>query len=211
MIPRYSRPEMAAIWSAEHRYRIWLAIERHAAAAMEELGVVPKGVAATLDQAQQSIDAKGGFDVARIDEIERTTKHDVIAFLTYVAEHSGPLSRFVHQGMTSSDVLDTCFAVQLKRGGRPAAGRPRQGAGGARAPRARAPPDADHRPQPRHPRRADHLRPEARDALGRLRPRQEAPAGRARGDRHRRDLRRRRHLRQRRPARRGSASPRRSA
>jgi len=114
MIPRYSRSEMADLWSAEHRYRTWLAIERHAAAAMEELGTVPKGVAAALDQAQAKIDAAGGFDVARIEEIERTTKHDVIAFLTYVAEHAGPLARFVHQGMTSSDVLDTCFAVQLK-------------------------------------------------------------------------------------------------
>ena len=117
MIPRYSRPEMVAIWEPQNRFRIWLAIERHAAWKMEELGVVPAGVAASLDRAQAAIDARGGFDVARIDEIERVTKHDVIAFLTYVAEFAGPESRFVHQGMTSSDVLDTCLAVQMSQAG----------------------------------------------------------------------------------------------
>ncbi|MBI1778167.1 MAG: adenylosuccinate lyase [Proteobacteria bacterium] len=107
MIPRYSRPEMARIWEPENRYRIWFEIEAHAADAMAELGIVPKAAA-------EAIWRKGGFDVARIDEIERTTKHDVIAFLTSVAEHVGPEARFLHQGMTSSDVLDTCLAVQLK-------------------------------------------------------------------------------------------------
>ncbi|MFD2181039.1 adenylosuccinate lyase [Rhodoplanes azumiensis] len=111
MIPRYSRPEMAAIWDPQTRYRIWFEIEAHAADALAELGVVPREAAATLW-------AKGKdavFDVARIDEIERVTKHDVIAFLTHLAEIVGPEARFVHQGMTSSDVLDTTLAVQLAR------------------------------------------------------------------------------------------------
>src|SRR6187455_1064408 len=111
MIPRYSRPEMAAIWSPETRFRIWFEIEAHAADAMAKLGIVPKAAA-------KKIWDKGGkakFDVARIDEIERETKHDVIAFLTHLAEIVGPEARFVHSGMTSSDVLDTCFNVQLVR------------------------------------------------------------------------------------------------
>jgi adenylosuccinate lyase len=110
MIPRYSRPEAAAIWSPQTRYRIWFEIEAHAADAMAELGVITKDAA-------QAIWAKGRdarFDPERIDEIERTTKHDVIAFLTHVAEIVGPEARFLHQGMTSSDVLDTCLAVQLR-------------------------------------------------------------------------------------------------
>lgn len=111
MISRYSRPEMASIWSPETRFRIWFEIEAHAAAGLAEIGVIPK-------QAAKVIWEKGNaatFDVARIDEIERETKHDVIAFLTHLAEHVGPEARFVHQGMTSSDVLDTCFSVQLTR------------------------------------------------------------------------------------------------
>ncbi len=108
MIPRYSRPEMVAIWTPEARFRIWFEIEAHATDALAELGVVPKEAAA-------AIWAKGAFEVERIDEIERETKHDVIAFLTNVAEHVGPEARFMHQGMTSSDVLDTCLAVQLVR------------------------------------------------------------------------------------------------
>jgi adenylosuccinate lyase len=111
MIPRYSRPEMAAIWSPETRFRIWFEIEAHAADAMAELGIIPKDAAATIW-------AKGKnakFDIARIDEIERETKHDVIAFLTHLSEIVGPQARFVHQGMTSSDVLDTCLNVQLVR------------------------------------------------------------------------------------------------
>jgi len=106
MIPRYSRPEMARIWEPENRYRIWMEIETLAAEAMEEIGTIPRGVAA-------AVRARGAFDVARIDEIERETRHDVIAFLTNLAEHVGEEARFVHQGMTSSDVLDTCLAVQL--------------------------------------------------------------------------------------------------
>src|SRR5579862_5735860 len=111
MIPRYSRPEMAAIWSPETRFRIWFEIEAHAADAMAELGMIPKAAA-------KKIWAKGKaaqFDIDRIDEIERETKHDVVAFLTHLAEIVGPEARFVHQGMTSSDVLDTCLNVQLVR------------------------------------------------------------------------------------------------
>ncbi len=106
MIPRYSRPEMARIWEPENRFRIWFEIEAHACDAQAELGVIPREAAAAVWQ-------RGAFEVARIDEIERETRHDVIAFLTNLAEHVGPEARFVHQGMTSSDVLDTCLAVQL--------------------------------------------------------------------------------------------------
>ncbi|SHF28334.1 adenylosuccinate lyase [Kaistia soli DSM 19436] len=111
MIPRYSRPEMTEIWSPETRFRIWFEIEAHALDALAEIGTVPKSAAETVW-------AKGSaatFDVHRIDEIERTTKHDVIAFLTHLAEIVGEDARFVHQGMTSSDVLDTCFNIQLVR------------------------------------------------------------------------------------------------
>jgi adenylosuccinate lyase len=111
MIPRYSRPEMVAIWSPETRFRIWFEIEAHATSALAELGVVPR-------EAAEKVWEKGSeavFDVARIDAIEREVKHDVIAFLTHLSEIVGPEARFVHQGMTSSDVLDTCFNVQLVR------------------------------------------------------------------------------------------------
>ncbi|KAB2782946.1 adenylosuccinate lyase [Brucella anthropi] len=111
MIPRYSRPEMVAIWSPETKFRIWFEIEAYACEALAQLGVIPKEAAKTIWE-------KGSvakFDVARIDEIEAVTKHDVIAFLTHLAEFIGPDSRFVHQGMTSSDVLDTTLNVQLVR------------------------------------------------------------------------------------------------
>src|ERR1700760_4912298 len=111
MIPRYTRPEMAAIWEAQTRFKIWFEIEAHAADALAELGVIPKEAAATIW-------AKGKdavFDIERIDAIEREVRHDVIAFLTHLAEIVGPQARFVHQGMTSSDVLDTCLNVQLVR------------------------------------------------------------------------------------------------
>ena len=111
MIPRYSRPEMVSIWSPETKFRIWFEIEAHACDAMADLGVIPRENAQAVWKAK---DVK--FDVARIDEIEAVTKHDVIAFLTHLAEHVGSdEARFVHQGMTSSDVLDTCFNVQLVR------------------------------------------------------------------------------------------------
>ena len=108
MIPRYSRPEMAQIWAPETRFQIWLEIEAHACDAQAEIGVIPKEAAAAVWE-------KGRFEIDRIDEIERETHHDVIAFLTNLAEHVGEPARFVHQGMTSSDVLDTCLAVQLTR------------------------------------------------------------------------------------------------
>jgi len=111
MIPRYSRPEMTAIWEPQTRFKIWFEIEAHAADALAELGVIPKDAAKTIWA--KAKDAT--FNVARIDEIERETKHDVIAFLTHLAEIVGPEARFVHQGMTSSDVLDTCLNVQLTR------------------------------------------------------------------------------------------------
>src|SRR5215813_3139453 len=111
MIPRYTRPEMASIWEAQTRFKIWFEIEAHAADALAELGVIPKEAAKTIWAKAKN----ATFDVARIDEIERETKHDVIAFLTHLAEIVGPEARFVHQGMTSSDVLDTCFNIQLVR------------------------------------------------------------------------------------------------
>jgi adenylosuccinate lyase len=110
MIPRYARPAMTALWEPEARYRIWFEIEAHALDAMAELGVVPPEAAETIWYADKH---SPPFDIARIDAIEGETKHDVIAFLTHVAERTGPSARFLHQGMTSSDVLDTCLAVQL--------------------------------------------------------------------------------------------------
>jgi adenylosuccinate lyase len=111
VIPRYTRPDMAAIWDPQTRYRIWFEIEAHAADAMADLGMIPQAAAKTIRE--RGRDAK--FDIDRIDAIEREVKHDVIAFLTHLAEIVGPEARFVHQGMTSSDVLDTCFNVQLRR------------------------------------------------------------------------------------------------
>ncbi len=108
MIPRYTRPEMAAIWSPESKFQIWFEIEAHACDAQANLGVIPQ-------EAAKEVWEKGSFEVERIDAIEREVHHDVIAFLTNLAEYVGPSSRFVHQGLTSSDVLDTCFNVQLVR------------------------------------------------------------------------------------------------
>lgn len=110
MIERYTLPEMGAIWNDENKYRIWLEIETLASEAQADLGVIPR-------EAAETIRAKGNFDVQRVLEIEKTTKHDVIAFLTNVAEYVGEPSRYVHMGMTSSDVLDTCLSVQLKQAG----------------------------------------------------------------------------------------------
>ncbi|MBS3847970.1 adenylosuccinate lyase [Devosia sp. BSSL-BM10] len=118
MIPRYSRPEMVSIWSAETRFAIWFEIEAHATSKLAELGVVPKESAENIWKVMNARKAEHGdygFDVARIDEIERTTKHDVIAFLTHLSELVGPDARFVHQGMTSSDILDTTLSVQMAR------------------------------------------------------------------------------------------------
>jgi len=117
MIPRYSRPQMAAIWAPENRFRIWFEIEAHACDAMADLGIIPKGAAPAIweggRKAMAALQADPAGNVAKIDAIERVTKHDVIAFLTWLGEFVGPQARFVHQGMTSSDVLDTSFAVQL--------------------------------------------------------------------------------------------------
>ncbi|WCL53504.1 MULTISPECIES: adenylosuccinate lyase [Kordiimonadales] len=108
MIPRYTRPQMAAIWEPEARFRIWFEIEAHACDAQAKLGVIPASAA-------KAVWERGAWEIDRIDEIEREVKHDVIAFLTNLAEHVGDEARFVHQGMTSSDVLDTCFNIQLVR------------------------------------------------------------------------------------------------
>ena len=110
MIRRYTRPDMGAIWEEENKFRIWLEIEILACEAQAELGAIPR-------EAVRTIRERARFDVARIDEIEREVKHDVIAFLTNVGEHVGSESRFIHQGMTSSDVLDTCLSVQMQQSG----------------------------------------------------------------------------------------------
>jgi len=108
MIPRYSRPEMTLVWEPKTRFQIWLDIEHYACEAQEELGIIPRGVAEALAK-------RGKFEIERIEELERELKHDVIAFLTNLSEHVGPEAKFIHQGLTSSDVLDTAFAVQLTR------------------------------------------------------------------------------------------------
>jgi adenylosuccinate lyase len=117
MIPRYSRPQMAAIWTPENRFRIWFEIEAHACDAMAEMGVIPKDAARAIwaggKKAMEALKADPKGNVEKIDAIERVTKHDVIAFTTWLGEFIGPESRFVHQGLTSSDILDTSFAVQL--------------------------------------------------------------------------------------------------
>ena len=119
MHPRYTRPQMAAIWAPENRFRIWFEIEAHACDAMAGLGIIPKDAAKAIweggKKAMDALKADPKGNVEKIDAIERVTKHDVIAFLTWLGEFIGPQSRFVHQGMTSSDVLDTCFNVQLVR------------------------------------------------------------------------------------------------
>ena len=137
MVPRYSRPEMTAIWSAENRYRIWFAIEVFAAEAMGQIGMIP-AEDATKIRAAYDADVLGEIDIAAIDEIEAVTKHDVIAFLTWAGGKMGPEARYLHQGMTSSDVLDTALAVQLKQAAELADRRPRRAARGAEAPRVRA-------------------------------------------------------------------------
>src|SRR6187397_1900176 len=106
MIPRYTNPEMGAIWSDQRRYETWLDVELAAADAMAETGVIPA-------EAARELRAKARFDVARIEEIEQVTQHDVIAFTTAVAEHAGPAARWLHFGLTSSDVIDTAQALQL--------------------------------------------------------------------------------------------------
>ena len=170
MIPRYTRPEMAAIWAPETRFRIWFEIEAHAASAMAELGLIPKSAAKAIwDKG-----SKAKFDSARIDEIEREVKHDVIAFLTHLAEHVGPEARFVHAGLTSSDILDTCFNVQLVRAADLLLADLDRLLAALKKRALRAQAHADRRPQPRHPRRAHHLRAQAGPGLRRVRARQGA-------------------------------------
>ena len=111
MIPRYSRQEMVQIWEPMNKFKIWLDIEIYAAQAMEKYKIIPKGIAAKVRK-------KSKINIKRIDDIEKKTKHDVIAFLTSIAEKVGPEAKYLHQGMTSSDVLDTCFNLQLKQAGK---------------------------------------------------------------------------------------------
>ena len=154
MIPRYTHPDMGRIWSDQRRYETWLLVETAAAEAMAAAGIVPA-------EAARDIRERGGFDIARIEEIEQTTQHDVIAFTTAVAEKVGPSARWLHFGMTSSDVIDTAQALQMREAcdlilkdldGLAAA---------VRASGVRAPPDADDWPHPRRARRADDVRAEA--------------------------------------------------
>ena len=171
MVPRYTRPEMAAIWAPENRFRIWFEIEAAAAEAMAALGTIPAEAARVIrERGAPALAAIGPADLARIDAIEQETRHDVIAFLTWLAEKIGPESRFVHQGMTSSDVLDTCLSVQLTQAADLLLADLDARARRAEAPRPRAQGDAHHRPQPRHPCRAHHVRGQARRALCRVRP-----------------------------------------
>ena len=160
MIPRYSRPEMVAIWTPESRFRIWFEIEAHALPKRS-----PNSASCPRQAARRC--GTGGRPTRRstsnaIDAIEAVTKHDVIAFLTWVAEHVGDEARFMHQGMTSSDVLDTCLAVQLARAADLLIADVDRAARRARTPRIRAQAHPHDRPQPRHPRRARHLRAQAR-------------------------------------------------
>ena len=197
MIPRYSRSEMTDIWSPESKFRIWFEIEAHACDALAELGVIPK-------QAAKTIWDKGGsatFDIDRIDEIERETKHDVIAFLTHLAEIVGPDARFVHQGMTSSDVLDTCFNVQCVKAADLLLARHRRAARRHQAARLRAQGHCHHRPL-----HGIHAEPvtfglKLAQAYAEIRAQPDPLGGGARGSRHLRHIGRRWHLRQHRPAR----------
>ena len=164
MIPRYSRPEMAAIFAPETRLGIWLDVELAAAEAMAAIGAIPaepvRTLAATVAASRERL-----IDPARVEEIEAATRHDVIAFLTHVEEVCGEEARFLHLGLTSSDLLDTTLAIQLERAAdlilADLDARARR-AGAARASSTSCTPT--HRPQPRHPRRAHHLRPQARRA-----------------------------------------------
>ena len=203
MIPRYARPEMTSIWEPRDQASASGSRSRRMRSTRWP------SLASCRRRRPRRSGPSGAFDVDRIDAIEAEVKHDVIAFLTNVAEHVGPEARFLHQGMTSSDVLDTCLAVQLSTRRRPADRGSRRPARGAEAPRPRAQADPDDRPQPRHPCRAGHLRAQARLGLCRVRPRPRAHGGGARGDRDLRHFRRGRHLRQYRSARRGACRRRR--
>ncbi len=158
MIPRYSRPEMTAIWEPADPLSHLVRDRGARGHGLAELGIIPKEAAAVIWEKGKAAE----FDVARIDEIERVTKHDVIAFLTHLAEHVGPEARFVHQGMTSSDVLDTCLNVQLVRAADLLLGDIDRLLAALQHARLRAQGHDHHRPQPRHPRRADDVRHQAR-------------------------------------------------
>ena len=155
-IARYSRPEMTAIWSPETKFRIWFEIEAHAADAMAELGTIPKEAAKKIWEKGKA----GKFDVARIDEIEAEVKHDVIAFLTHLSEIVGPEARFVHAGMTSSDVLDTCFNVQLVRAADILIADVDKLLAALKASRVRTQADANRWALTRHSCGTDHIRPQ---------------------------------------------------
>ena len=167
MIPRYTHPEMGRIWSDQRRYETWLLVETAAAEAMAAAGIVPP-------EAARDIRERGAFDIARIEEIEQTTQHDVIAFTTAVAEKVGPSARWLHFGMTSSDVIDTAQALQMREACDVILEDLDGAGGGDPRSRVRAPADADDRPHARRARRADDVRPEAGALVRRGRPRHRA-------------------------------------
>ena len=167
MIPRYTHPEMGRIWSDQRRYETWLLVETAAAEAMAAAGIVPADAA-------RDIRERGAFDIARIDEIEQITQHDVIAFTTAVAEKVGPSARWLHFGMTSSDVIDTAQALQMREACDVILARSRRARRGGPRSRARTSADADDRPDARRARRADDLRAEAGALVRRGRPRHRA-------------------------------------
>ncbi len=205
MIPRYSRPAMAAIWTEQRRLVLWLEVELQVCEAMAELGLVPAEVATRLRQACAE-HAGRLIDPERIGEIERETRHDVIAFLTHVEAVVGADARYLHLGMTSSDLLDTTFALQLREASDLLLTGIDRLLEGAQGTRDRASEHALHRALARDSRRAHHLRPQARRLLCRVRP-QPAPAGAgARRDLHLRDLGRGRHVCQHRSRGRGQGS-----
>ena len=154
MIARYTRPEMGRIWSDENKFRTWLEVEIAATETLAEAGIVPQAAA-------KAIREKGGFDLARINQIEAEVKHDVIAFTTAVAEKVGPESRWLHYGLTSNDVVDTAQALLVKQASAHYSRRPEEIARGAEAPRLGVQGHAGDRPHARHSRRARDVRTEA--------------------------------------------------
>ena len=199
MIRRYTLAEMGAIWTEEARFEAMLRVELAVAAPRPRRGLIPAEALAALE-------TRARIDVERIAEIERTTDHDVIAFVSQVAETVGPEGRYLHFGLTSSDVVDTGLALQLRAAGRAAARRRRPPDRGARRPGPGRGRDADDGPHPLGPRRADHARAQARRLGVRGRPRPDAAGGRRRRDRHRQDLRPGRDVQPPRPGDRGARS-----
>ena len=194
MIQRYTNPEMGAIWSDRRRYETWLEVELAAADAMADAGIIPAPT-------PREMRAKADFDIARIEEIEAVTQHDVIAFTTAVAEKVGPAARWLHFGLTSSDVIDTAQAIQMREACRAhRQGHQRADGSGARAHRG-APAHADDRAHARRPRRADDARTEAGAVVRRAAAQSRSRPARARRRLGRQDFRRGRHLRASRPRR----------